>query len=324
MCPCACCPEAAAPAQPLAPTAAPAADPVFRLRRVRKTRPGDAGFCLRIDRLDVPRGSLLALVGPSGCGKSTALDLLACALRPDAPASAPSKTEQAAPEKTAFTFAPTPDTHTDVLAAWEHGGTDALARLRLRHLGYVLQTGGLLPFLTAQENILLRCRALGLTPARPTAVPHVLGKASATAPAKDLGGAADEVAARLGITKLLHQYPATLSVGERQRVAIAAALAHSPAVVLADEPTAALDPLHADAVLRLLAQLTREGGITVIMVTHNRQAAQDAGFTPVPVRLTATGDATLARIAWPDAEEPDATTPDQSRPPHRADKEVRS
>ena len=76
--------------------------------------------------------------------------------------------------------------------------------------------------------------------------------------------------------------------------------------------------------LRLLAQLTREGGITVIMVTHNRQAAQDAGFTPVPVRLTATGDATLARIAWPDAEEPDATTPDQSRPPHRADEEVRS
>lgn len=122
MCPCACCPEAAAPAQPLAPTAAPAADPVFRLRRVRKTRPGDAGFCLRIDRLDVPRGSLLALVGPSGCGKSTALDLLACALRPDAPASAPSKTEQAAPEKPPL---PSRPRRTRTRTCWPPGSTAA-------------------------------------------------------------------------------------------------------------------------------------------------------------------------------------------------------
>ena len=58
-------------------------DMVFSLRNIGKTRPGDEGFRLRIEQLDVPRGSLLALVGPSGCGKSTALDMLACALSPD-------------------------------------------------------------------------------------------------------------------------------------------------------------------------------------------------------------------------------------------------
>ncbi len=269
---------------------------MFRLRRVIKTRPGAAGFCLHIDRLDVPRGALLALIGPSGCGKSTALDLLACALRPDPPAREGGP-QGPATTQALFAFAPAPGAVTDVLAAWERGGTDALARLRLRHLGYVLQTGGLLPFLTAGENILLRRRALGLAASR----------------LEDPPDAFQDVPARLGIARLLGQRPATLSVGERQRAAIAAALAHGPSVVLADEPTAALDPLHANAVLRLLAQLARELNVAVIMVTHDAAAAAAAGFTPVPVRVHAVGEATLARICWPENPDPDAPRPEESK-----------
>ena len=251
-------------------------DMVFSLRNIGKTRPGDDGFRLRIERLDVPRGSLLALVGPSGCGKSTALDMLACALSPDmtpegfALPHEPAGVQQgllpqADNAAARFAFSPTTSAPTDILAAWRKGGTDALALLRLHHLGYVLQTGGLLPFLTARENIVLRCKSLGSLARRQDAVATVVE--------------------RLGIGHLLGQYPSTLSVGERQRVAIASALAHGPSVVLADEPTAALDPGHAANVLRLFAELARQLSITVVMVTHNLEQARQAGFALAQVRV---------------------------------------
>lgn len=261
-------------------------DMVFSLRGISKTRPGDDGFCLRIERLDVPRGCLLALVGPSGCGKSTALDMLACALSPDmvpagfalphaASGGKPPSADDAAPR---FLFRPTEGECTDVLAAWRKGGTDALALLRLRHLGYVLQTGGLLPFLSAQENIFLRCKSLGTLPQRREAAANVVE--------------------RLGIGHLLRQYPATLSVGERQRVAIAGALAHGPSVVLADEPTAALDPCHAADALRLFAELARDLGITVVMVTHNLDQARQAGFTLAETRVAQGPRGIASSIDW--------------------------
>ena len=245
-------------------------DLVFSLRGVSKRRPGQEGFHLRLAAFDAPRGSLLALTGPSGCGKSTALDLLACILRPDIPAA------DAERDKIRFSFSPTPERREDVLAAWRRGGTDALAALRLRHLGYVLQTGGLLPFLSAKENILLHCRSLGIVRQR--------------------GEAVDAIVERLGIRHLLGQYPGTLSVGERQRVAIARALAHGPGVVLADEPTAALDPWHARNVLNLFTDLTRELGITMIMVTHAPDMAADVGFTLVHFAVESGPDGVVADV----------------------------
>jgi putative ABC transport system ATP-binding protein len=261
-------------------------DLVFSLRGVGKTRPGGDGFCLHIDRLDVPRGSLLALVGPSGCGKSTALDMLACALSPDmSPAGfvlphpvTNGKTVSGDDAALRFVFRPAAQESIDVLAAWRSGGTDALARLRLKYLGYVLQTGGLLPFLSAQENIVLRCKSLGTLTQR-----------------REATNAVEE---RLGIGHLLRQYPATLSVGERQRVAIASALAHGPSVVLADEPTAALDPCHAADVLRLFAELARNMGITVVMVTHNLDQARQAGFTLAEVQVAQGPHGIGASINW--------------------------
>lgn len=264
-------------------------DMVFSLRNIGKTRPGDEGFRLCIEQLDVPRGSLLALVGPSGCGKSTALDMLACALSPDmtpegfALPHKPTEAKQGdlphpASAAASFEFSPQAGISTDVLAAWRSGGTDALALLRLHHLGYVLQTGGLLPFLNARENIVLRCKSLGTLAKRQEAITTVVD--------------------RLGIGHLLGHYPATLSVGERQRVAIASALAHGPSVVLADEPTAALDPGHAANVLRLFAELARQLSITVVMVTHNLEQARQAGFVLAPVRVEQDKGGSASILNW--------------------------
>lgn len=264
-------------------------DLVFSLRNVGKSRPGADGFRLHINGLDVVRGSLQALVGPSGCGKSTALDLLAGILRPDAegyegtarlgstkvaessePVAAPSRPERR------FLFSPAPDANNDVLEKWRKKDLNSLARLRQRHLGYVQQTGGLLPFLTARDNIMLRCSSLGCVTER----------------SQQIQGIVDG----LGIGRLLEQYPATLSVGERQRVAIAAALAHAPEMVLADEPTAALDPMHARNALRIFANLAQKMNITVLMVTHSLEMAVEAGFSPIRVALDQGGAGAISRI----------------------------
>lgn len=270
-------------------------DLVFSLRNVGKSRPGADGFRLYIDGLDVVRGSLQALVGPSGCGKSTALDLLAGILRPDAgategatrqdtvkladtmarqdstePVEAPSRRERR------FLFSPTPNAANDILEKWRKKDLNSLARLRQRHLGYVQQTGGLLPFLTARDNIMLRCSSLGCVTER----------------SQQIQGIVDG----LGIGRLLEQYPATLSVGERQRVAIAAALAHAPEMVLADEPTAALDPVHARNALRIFANLAQKMNITVLMVTHSLEMAVEAGFSPIRVTLDQGGADAISRI----------------------------
>ena len=164
------------------------------------------------------------LKGPSGCGKSTLLDMIAMILRPDAAES--------------FSFL-----GENALSAYDD--EPRAARLR-RRIGYVLQTGGLLPFLSVRENILLARRLAGL----PT---H---------------GYAEDKAESLGIGKLLGKLPATLSVGERQRAAIVAALAGDPELVLADEPTAALDPHNADIVLALLIKTVEDAGAGLILVTH--------------------------------------------------------
>lgn len=188
-----------------------------------------------LDRFQLAAGSASALVGPSGCGKSTALDLLAGTLRPD---------------------------RGDDLVV---GGQSLLragdlTAWRARTIGYVLQTGGLIPSLSVAQNILLPRRLLR----------------------KPGWGQADGLASRLGLGGLLARMPAQISIGERQRVAIARALAHDPAVVLADEPTAALDPERAADVMQLLADLARERGVTLLIVTHDAALAAQSGLTVIP------------------------------------------
>ena len=107
------------------------------------------------------------------------------------------------------------------------------------------------------------------------------------------------MATALGLDRLLQQMPSSLSVGERQRVAIARALAHGPDIVLADEPTAALDPQQSRNVLGIFADLARQQETTVVMVTHDPRMAEDAGFTLVPMTCSSTDDGPLSVIDHP-------------------------
>lgn len=130
----------------------------------------------------------------------------------------------------------------------------ALTRFRRDRLGFIFQNSNLLDTLTARENI-----ALPLTIAR--------------VPAGEVLGRVEETAARLGIREILDKYPYQMSGGQQQRVAAARALVTDPAVVMADEPTGALDSKNARLLLEQLEQLNRDRAATILMVTHDGFAA---------------------------------------------------
>ncbi len=130
----------------------------------------------------------------------------------------------------------------------------ALSAWRGRELGIVFQFFQLMPTLTAIENVMLPMDLCDRWPA-----------AERRARARDL-------LARLGVADQADKFPAALSGGQQQRVAIARALANEPRLLLADEPTGNLDSRNADALLRMLATLARDDGLTVVMVTHERGA----------------------------------------------------
>jgi len=129
----------------------------------------------------------------------------------------------------------------------------ALARFRRRRVGFVFQFFNLLPSLTVLENILLPAQLAWSRPAAAAA-------------------RARELLERLGIQEVAARYPARLSGGQQQRVAIARALINTPRVLLADEPTGALDSSAGAEVMRLLQDLHGEGQ-TVVLVTHDAKLA---------------------------------------------------
>ena len=132
---------------------------------------------------------------------------------------------------------------------------DALARFRGRTIGFVFQTFQLIPTLTALENVM---------------VPLEITRAS------DPRERADRLLEQVGLTSRATHYPAQLSGGEQQRVALARAFACEPAVLLADEPTGNLDSATGAQVLDLLTRLHRERGVTIVLVTHDREVAARA------------------------------------------------
>ncbi len=124
--------------------------------------------------------------------------------------------------------------------------------LRQKKIGFVFQKYNLLPTLSARDNI---------------------GIAQALARNSKYPPGFDEVLQQLGIRNRLDHRPRALSGGEQQRVAIARALVNQPAILLADEPTGNLDTANSDAVLAILRQLNESIGQTILMITHNPEAA---------------------------------------------------
>jgi ABC-type lipoprotein export system ATPase subunit len=150
-----------------------------------------------------------------------------------------------------------PDAGSVVVAGQDLGAlsTAGLDGFRGRNIGFVHQTFNLLDPLDALENVLVGMR---------------FGRAVARG---DRRRRAAELLGRVGLAHRSHARPARLSVGERQRVAIARALANHPRLLLADEPTGALDPATAESVFALLLEETVREGCTLLLVTHDHDLA---------------------------------------------------
>ncbi|MFC6590855.1 ABC transporter ATP-binding protein [Deinococcus lacus] len=125
-----------------------------------------------------------------------------------------------------------------------------LADFRLRQIGFVLQASNLLPYLTVREQL--------------TLMPTLAGRTGG-------GAQADQLLASLGLAERAHFYPQHLSGGQKQRVAIARALMNDPALILADEPTAALDGARGREVVSLLAHQVQSRGKAAVMITHDER-----------------------------------------------------
>jgi putative ABC transport system ATP-binding protein len=142
-------------------------------------------------------------------------------------------------------------------------GEDGRAALRGRAVGFVFQSFQLLPSYTALENVMLPL--------------ELSGRGDAEKAARDM-------LARVGLAERLQHYPRQLSGGEQQRVALARAFVAAPKLLLADEPTGSLDAESGEAIIRLLFEMNREHGTTLVLVTHDESLARRCGRT---VRLVA-------------------------------------
>ena len=226
---------------------------IIEIRGLRKIyRVGQVDVeALRGVDLNVGRGEFLAIVGPSGSGKSTLFHIVG--------------------GLTPATSGVVCISGQDVGALSDAGRT----MLRKTTVSFVFQKFNLLPNLTAGDNIAL-ARFLS-------------GKNHA----EDAEEAArfQEILKMLGIAHRLGHRPSELSGGEQQRVAIARAIANHPAILLADEPTGNLDSVNSRAVLEILGGLNERLGQTILMITHNPDAAafahrivhmQDGQIAPEP------------------------------------------
>lgn len=192
-----------------------------------------------IERFTLGPAEQVALVGSSGSGKTTLLHMIAGILTPDSGQIRFRLNERSNGVSGDVNIATLSEAARDVF--------------RGRHIGYIFQTHHMLGGFTAMENVLLGMSFTGRSPDRAWAK-HLL----------------DEV----GLSQRLDYKPQKLSVGQQQRVAVARALANRPQLVLADEPTGALDPASAQQVLDLIRKLCDEVKAALLLVSHDQAIVQ--------------------------------------------------
>ena len=198
-------------------------------------------FKVCLPALALEAGDAIAITGSSGCGKSTLIEALGLILEPS--------------QLDRFEVA---DQDITAVVKGRHATHDkTLSRLRVQHYGFVPQINGLLPYLNVQQNIGLQAQIQGRLVDTPW-----------------LAHATD----KLGLASLTHRYPRELSVGQRQRVSFLRAIAHRPDILLADEPTAALDPDHAISLFEIMLALARDLQVTTVVVTHEWDLVKSFGL----------------------------------------------
>lgn len=198
--------------------------------------------------LQVDRGDSLAIVGPSGSGKSTLLQIIGTLDH-----STGGSVEL--------------DGH-DLSAL----GDDQLAQVRNREMGFIFQSHYLLPQCTAWENVVVP--TLARNRGRESAHDQQLRPTSGGTGDESVDQRAERLLKRVGLGERMTHFPGQLSGGERQRVAVVRALINQPTLLLADEPTGALDRDSAESLGQLLVELNEEEHVTLILVTHSLQLAK--------------------------------------------------
>lgn len=194
---------------------------------------GDATV-VAIDSVDITieESELVMIMGDSGCGKTTLISLLGCILTPD-------------------------DGQIRIDGKPIDPDEQDMSVIRREKIGFVFQMFHLLPYLTAQENVMV---AMDLA-----------RKNTAEAESR-----ATELLTQVGLSERLHHRPAQLSGGEKQRVSFARALANRPKIIFADEPTANLDSRQSDNLMNLIQELRQEHQTTITIVTHHEGLKENA------------------------------------------------
>lgn len=220
--------------------------PVIRAEGVRKSHGQGAGIRAALDgvSLTVEPGELLCVVGPSGSGKSTLLGIMG-----GLDLAYQGKVELFGKDIQKL-------------------GDRALARLRNENIGFIFQAFHLLSHLSVLDNV--------LAPALFASAYPLMGKPVTDAEARDPAARARAILGRLGIADRAGDTPAQLSGGQRQRVAIARALLLGPGLILCDEPTGNLDAETGAKTIELFRELHAEGGLTLVVVTHEDRLARIA------------------------------------------------
>jgi len=196
------------------------------------------GIVLDNLNLDVSKGESLAISGPSGSGKTTLMNIIGALDRPDSG---------------------------DVFfngSSLSNLTSDEIARYRNKNIGFVFQDHLLLNHLTIKENIML----------------PLFAEKIADSEYSEKEKYAAQMMDRVGITGLSEKYPFQISGGEAQRTTLVRALICKPSIILADEPTGSLDTRNAETLGRLLVELNKEEGLTLIVATHSSELASRMGM----------------------------------------------